>query len=98
MATPSSTHAWENPHGQRSLMGYSPWGCKEMDTMERLSTAQHNYEVLQAAVFLSSPISYPYLPPKGHPGTSNFFILYIFLNFREPSSHSLVYQFPAPLI
>ena len=19
------------PHGQRSLMGYSPWGCKEMD-------------------------------------------------------------------
>ena len=19
----------ENPHGQRSLVGYSPWGCKE---------------------------------------------------------------------
>ena len=19
----------ENPHGQRSLAGYSPWGCKE---------------------------------------------------------------------
>ena len=23
--------------GQRSLVGYSPWGCKELDTTERLS-------------------------------------------------------------
>ena len=22
------------PHGQRSLVGYSPWGCKESDTTE----------------------------------------------------------------
>ena len=22
-------------HGQRSLVGYSPWGCKESDTTER---------------------------------------------------------------
>ena len=29
----------ENPHGQRNL-GYSPWGCKELDMTERLSTAQ----------------------------------------------------------
>ena len=28
-------------HGQRSLVGYSPWGCKGSDTTERLSTAQH---------------------------------------------------------
>ena len=21
----------KNPHGQRSLAGYSPWGCKELD-------------------------------------------------------------------
>ena len=21
----------ENPHGQRSLVGYSPWGLKELD-------------------------------------------------------------------
>ena len=27
-------------HGQRSLAGYSPWGCEESDTTERLSTAQ----------------------------------------------------------
>ena len=24
----------ENPHGQRSLTGYNPWGCKESDTTE----------------------------------------------------------------
>ena len=29
----------ENPHGQRSLAGYSPRGRQESDTMERLSTA-----------------------------------------------------------
>ena len=28
----------ENPHGQRSLEGYSPWGWKESDMTERLST------------------------------------------------------------
>ena len=27
----------ENPHGQRSLAGYSPRGCKESDMTERLS-------------------------------------------------------------
>ena len=27
----------ENPHGQRSLAGYSLWGCKESDTTEQLS-------------------------------------------------------------
>ena len=24
-------------HGQRSLVGYSPWGCKESDTTEQLN-------------------------------------------------------------
>ena len=24
----------ENPRGQESLVGYSPWGCKESDTPE----------------------------------------------------------------
>ena len=27
----------EEVHGQRSLADYSPWGCKESDTTERLS-------------------------------------------------------------
>ena len=29
-------------HGQRSLVGYSPWCCKVLDRTERLSTAEHN--------------------------------------------------------
>ena len=29
----------ENAHGQRSLVGYSPWGHKESDTTQQLSTA-----------------------------------------------------------
>ena len=31
----------ENPHGQRSLAGYSPWDDKDSDMPEQLST-QHN--------------------------------------------------------
>ena len=27
----------EKSHGQRSLVGYSPWGCKELHTTERLT-------------------------------------------------------------
>ena len=30
----------ENPHGQRSLAGYSPWGHKESDATEWLNTAK----------------------------------------------------------
>ena len=35
MAIHSSTLAWKS-HGQRSLIGYSPWGLKESDTTEQL--------------------------------------------------------------
>ena len=28
----------ENPHGQRNLAGYSPWGHKKSDMTEQLST------------------------------------------------------------
>ena len=31
----------ENPHGQKSLAGYSPWGHKGLDTTDRGSTAQY---------------------------------------------------------
>ena len=31
----------ENPHGQRSLAGYGPWGHEESDMTKRLSTAPH---------------------------------------------------------
>ena len=39
MATHSRILAWKI-NGQRSLAGYSLWGCKELDMTEWLSTAQ----------------------------------------------------------
>ena len=37
----------ENPHGQRSLVGYSPWGHKELDMTERLSTCRVREKYLE---------------------------------------------------
>ena len=34
----------ENPHGQSSLAGYSPWSCKVSDMIEQLSTALYNHK------------------------------------------------------
>ena len=36
MATHSSILAWRT-HGQRDLVGYGPWGQRELDTAERLT-------------------------------------------------------------
>ena len=38
LGNPLKYSCLENPHGQRSLMGHSPWGHKELDMTERLST------------------------------------------------------------
>ena len=35
MVTHTSIIVWRIPHGQGSLEGYSPWGCKELDTTDR---------------------------------------------------------------
>ena len=40
MVTHSRYSCLENPHGQRRLAGYSPWGHKEPDTTEH--SAQHS--------------------------------------------------------
>ena len=39
---PEEAMAIRNPYGQRSLVGYSPWGLKESNTVEQLSTSQHS--------------------------------------------------------
>ena len=56
--THTHTHNWsslahthiysclENHHGQKSLVDYSPWGCKESDTTEQLSTAHSLFQLL----------------------------------------------------
>ena len=30
-------------HGQKSLVGYNPWGCKELDMTEQLTHTLYNY-------------------------------------------------------
>ena len=49
----------ENPHGQRSLSGYSPWGHKELDTTEGLSTAHSNlrYGISQVVLVVKNPLA-----------------------------------------
>ena len=29
-------------HGQKSLVNYSPWGCKQLDTTEQLNSKESN--------------------------------------------------------
>ena len=36
----------ENPHGQRSLEGYSPWGHRDSHTTKRLSFIHTNWSKL----------------------------------------------------
>ena len=49
----------ENPHGQRSLMGHSPWGHKESNMTERLSTAHVVNAMKVILEFLSSVTIFP---------------------------------------
>ena len=45
MATPAFLRG--ESHGQRSLMGYSPWGRKESDRTEVTSTTKRQYPTLE---------------------------------------------------
>ena len=45
----------ENPQGQKSLLDCSPWGCKESDTTERLSTAQQECTEIHLLLLSGKP-------------------------------------------
>ena len=47
MAAHSSILIHRESHGQRSLVGYSPWGCKESDTTEQLSLSVYKLKKSQ---------------------------------------------------
>ena len=52
---PAQYSCLENPHGQRSLVGYSPWGHKELDTTG--ANEQHGRKtVTHAQLFYIKPI------------------------------------------
>ena len=40
--------------GQRRLVGYSPWGCRELDMTERLSTLCHVAKTNKKPLFKNS--------------------------------------------
>ena len=67
----------ENPHGQRSLVGYSPWSHKELDTTERLLTAEHNilFPLVAASVYVptNSVGGFPFLHTSPECIAVNFF-------------------------
>ena len=54
-------------HGQRSLAGYSPWGCKESDTAERLTPHRgpggREQRVGRAVLSAVAPGEYAFLAP-----------------------------------
>ena len=64
----------ENSHGQRNLVGYSPWGHKELDMTERLSTyvyvcvCVYSCSVTQSCLTLCHPMdcSTPGFPVLHH--------------------------------
>ena len=61
----------ENPRGQRSLVGYSPWGCKLSDMTEWLST--HTLCGLLSILRLVTPLNQRVPGDHSHPvwrGTS----------------------------
>ena len=53
MATHSSVLAGES-HGQSSLVGYSPWSCKESDTTERLTHTAEESKMVAVRGFTKS--------------------------------------------
>ena len=67
----------ENPHGQRSLVGYSPWGHKESDTTKWLSMAHINFRKFSGNItsWTSSVISF--LPSPFGISVTHMFSVYI---------------------
>ena len=53
------------PHGQRSLVGYIPWGHKESDTTERL---HFHFYALEKDMATHSSILAWRIPGTGEPG------------------------------
>ena len=60
----------ENLHGQRSLAGYSLWGCKQLDTTEQLNN-KNNESVREGIESGSSLIRGLIVKPGGSDGKAS---------------------------
>ena len=63
-------------HGWRSVVGYSPWGCKELDTTERLHFLSFLYTLSFADCSLASLDLFLKLDPS-----LEIFVLVVFSAF-----------------
>ena len=79
-------------HGQRSLAGYSPWGCRESDTAERLTlcvsqyifTAEHYYRWHQCRmVFKCLLITWNNTESHGEKGIPVFTLIQPWADVKE---------------
>ena len=70
-------------HGQRSLAGYSPWGCKESDMAEQLSLSPFLHASLLGLQSLSSTW-FPHKAPCFF-GLETFACIVLFRKFLPPS-------------
>ena len=75
----------ENPHGQRILEGCSPWGRKESDTTEGLSTAQDHCIIFPEWTVISFP------PMEKHSSFSHLVHVY-FVNACDVQASSKFYK------
>ena len=55
MVTHFSILSWKKSHGQRSLVGYSSWGCNESGTTEQLNTSKQ--ACIRVLYLLLTPLS-----------------------------------------
>ena len=56
-------------HRQRSLVGYSPWGCKEVNTTERLTLCIYKFRLLQIQDFCTLNKPHSYFFSTSHPSS-----------------------------
>ena len=70
----------EKSHGQRSLVGHSPWGGQELGTTERLST--HCFDSPNVLITAFGKIYYPF-----NDLMTQFVVFYWFLCLRKGDNH-----------
>ena len=57
---PTTVFLLRKSHGQRSLMVCVPWGDKELDATEQLSTGQENLKTISSSLFSTDSLWYPH--------------------------------------
>ena len=87
METHSTILAWEKSHGQRSLAGYNPWGWKESDVIELLSTHSQSCNTLWALDYSKVHYNLRFVLPWSAFNRMVWLLFYIAFSLLQLSSH-----------